>query len=62
MREPAKPNVLFSVRLDLESDRRRKRLLRSLKISAPELMKRALYEFEASLNRDRHSEPEARVA
>jgi hypothetical protein len=52
MPEPAKPNISFAVRIDLETDKRRKRLQRKFGFSGPELVRRAFETFEASLTGD----------
>jgi hypothetical protein len=49
MRPQAKPGVNFFIRVDLDTDERRRRLQERTGLSAPRLIADALREFEAHL-------------
>jgi hypothetical protein len=57
MRKAAEPNVSFSARIDLETDRRRRKLQRTLKCSTPDLIRRALHELEMAVKGERAVHP-----
>ena len=59
MRKPAEPFYSLNVRVDAETDRRRRRLQKQLKVTSPQLMKEALKCLEASLESERQPQTAA---
>jgi hypothetical protein len=53
----AKPSISFSTRVDLDTDKRRKRLQRKYGLTGPELVRRALEALEAALVGERGASP-----
>jgi hypothetical protein len=58
MPKAAEPNISFAARIDMETEKRRRKLQAILNCSAPELVRRAFQALELSL---KNRETEARV-